>query len=176
MTDPASEPEDDRPIVPAGWRPTVAEPVPVVRCTVIKKDGKRCGRWSLRGATVCYAHGGRLNNVKEHADAVVEGARMRIIGLADLAIDQLEDLVQNGTAEKIRLDAARDLLDRANVKGAIDINVEVQQTESAADRMKARLQEAAKRLETKTVDESDLHLEDDTIVDAEIVSDPNEDE
>src|SRR5690606_17130066 len=127
-------------------------PVPVVRCTVIKKNGKRCERWSLRGATVCHAHGGRLKNVKEHAEAVVEGARMRLIGLSDLAIDQLEDLVQNASAEKIRLDAAKDILDRNGVKGAMEINVEVQHTESAADRLASRLAEAAERLTAKKIE------------------------
>lgn len=133
--------------IPAGWRPTVSEPVPVVRCTAIKSNGERCKRWSLRGATVCYTHGGRLNGVSEHAAAVVEGAKLRLIGLTDLAIDQLEDLVRNGSAEKIRLDAARDILDRAGAKGAVEINVEVTQSETAADRVRAKLLETAKRLE-----------------------------
>lgn len=156
--------------IPAGWRPTAAEPVPVVRCTAIKSNGERCGRWSLRGATICYTHGGRLNNVQEHAAAVVEGAKLRLIGLTDLAIDQLEDLVRNGSAEKIRLDAARDILDRAGAKGAVEISVEVTQTETAADRVRAKLVETAKRL--KKAEEKDyqsqIEIADEDIVDAVI--------
>ena len=97
---------------------------------------------------------------------------MRLIGLSDLAIDQLEDLVQNGTAEKIRLDAANSILDRNGIKGAMEINVEVQQTESAADRMKHRLEQIAARLEPKTTEDS--AEEDGEVVDAEIVEDESD--
>lgn len=166
-------PEDDgRPTVPAKWRPTPAEPVPVVRCTAIKKNGERCARWSLRGATVCVSHGGRLPNIVDHANAVVEGARMRLIGLSDMAIDVLEDLAYNSNNEKIRLDAAKDILDRNGVKGAIEINMDVQHTESAADRMKHRLEQIAARLETKN--ETDSAEEDGEVVDAEIVDDESD--
>jgi hypothetical protein len=102
----------------------------------------------------------------DHAAAVVEGARIRLIGLSDLAIDQLEDLVQNGSAEKIRLDAANSILDRNGIKGAIDINVEVQQVESPADRLAARLAEAAERLTAQKEDP----------VEAVLTSDEDEDE
>src|SRR5690606_17599570 len=32
--------------IPVGWKPTFDKPVPVVRCTAIKEDGKQCNRWS----------------------------------------------------------------------------------------------------------------------------------
>jgi len=101
---------------------------------------------------------------------------MRLIGLSDLAIDQLEDLVQNASAEKIRLDAAKDILDRNGVKGAMEINVEVQHTESAADRLASRLAEAAERLTSKKIEpavpaDADTGTDtDEDIVDAELDS------
>src|SRR4030095_11889824 len=68
--------------VPMGWKPTLAEPVPVVRCTGMStQSGERCKRWSLRGTTVCKIHGGQLPNVQEHANAIVESARMRLFGM-----------------------------------------------------------------------------------------------
>lgn len=145
--------------VPVSWRPTPREPVPVVRCTTIKSNGERCKRWSLRGATVCYRHGGSLPNVQEHAAAVVEGARLRLIGLTDLAIDQIEDLMENATQDAIRLKAAQDVLDRAGVKGAIEIDITTRQEESAVDRVRARLAEISDR----------MHPAEDDIVDVEIV-------
>jgi len=102
---------------------------------------------------------------------------MRLIGLADPAIDQLEDLVKNASAEKIRLDAARDILDRIGVKGALEVNVEVQKTESAADRLAARLAEAAERLTAQQEEPSEAVLlaadpdtpdDDEDVVDAEV--------
>lgn len=175
---PPSGDDKQGPIVPSGWRPTASEPVPVVRCTTIKKNGERCKRWSLRGVSVCVAHGGRLPNVQEHAAAVVEGAKLRLIGLTDLAIDQLEDLVRNGSAEKIRLDAARDILDRAGAKGAVEINVEVTQTETAADRVRAKLLETARRLEKAGEKNYQSHIENadestDDIIDA-LIEDEDE--
>jgi hypothetical protein len=172
----AKTPEGQGSNIPLGWRPTVAEPVPVVRCTAVKKNGDRCKQWSLRGTTICYAHGGRLNNVQEHAAAVVEGAKLRLIGLTDLAIDQLEDLVRNGSAEKIRLDAARDILDRAGAKGAVEINVEVTQTETAADRVRAKLLETARRLEKAGEKNYQSHIENADIDSEDIVDALIEDE
>lgn len=146
-----SEYQDETPreVIPAGWKPTAAEPIPPVQCTVTAKStGKRCKRWSLRGATVCVKHGGRLPNVAAHAEAAVESARMRLIGLADTMVDVLEDLALNSTADQVRLGAARDVLDRANVKGDTKIDVKVEHSlETAAERTRRHLEETAKRLE-----------------------------
>lgn len=152
----------DMPDIPAGWRPTPSEPVPVVRCTAIKKDGERCRRFSLRGATVCIKHGGQLPNVQEHARAVVEAAKLRIYGLSDEAIDVIYDLMQNSSADKIRLDAAKDLLDRANVKGPQEVEVTVRSEESPADKIRRRLAETKERLnapmQVRVLDESSEEL------------------
>jgi len=95
-------PDSQDSTTPVGWVPTVAKPIPVVRCTQIKKDGERCGRWSIRGHTKCLSHGGRLPSVKAHAEAAVEAARLRLIDLADPAVDVLSDLMNNqGTSEAI---------------------------------------------------------------------------
>lgn len=132
--------------IPLGWRPTPNAPVPVVRCTAIKKDGNRCRRFSLRGTNVCIKHGGQLPDVQAHAKAVVEAAKLRIYGLTDEAIDVVYDLMQNSSADKIRLDAAKDLLDRANVKGPQEVEVTVKSEESPAEKIRRRLAETADRL------------------------------
>lgn len=149
--------------VPADYRKTLAEPVPVARCrSIARSTGERCRRWGLRGTTkivpqddgtimvggLCQKHGGSLPNVQEHAAAVIEAARLRIIGLADMAVDVLEDLALNSTADQVRLGASRDLLDRANVKGTTEIDVKVEHTlETAADRTRRHLEETAERLQ-----------------------------
>lgn len=140
--------------IPAGWKPTVAAPVPVVRCTGIVRQGpntgQRCPKWSLRGATVCLSHGGHLPSVKEHAQAVVEAARMRMIGLTDDAIDAIEDLVSNPqTQAAVRLKAATEILDRAGIKGAPDLAITVEHTISASDTIAEKLKSMALRLTPK---------------------------
>lgn len=146
--------------VPAGWKPTIAAPVPVVRCTGKVRngpnEGERCPKWSIRGATVCLQHGGHLPSVKEHAQSVVEAARMRMIGLTDDAIDAIEDLVTNpGTQAQVRLKAATEILDRAGIKGAPDLTVVVEHTVSAADTIAEKLKSIATRL-TPKADPEDL--------------------
>lgn len=161
--------DSDGPIIPATWKPTLNEPVPVIRCTAIKRDGDRCKRWSLRGTNVCVKHGGQLPTVQEHAAAVVEAARLRIINMTDQAVDVLQDLMVNAAAEKIRLDAARDVLDRAGVKGALEIDLTVSQGESAADRARRMLEDTATRMAEKIQDQQERDA--DNVVDGELVED-----
>lgn len=156
--------------VPMGWKPTVAEPVPVVRCTgTIRngdRQGERCTKWSVRGATVCIKHGAQLPNVKEHAAAIVEAARMRLIGLTDEAIDAIEDIISSPTTQaQVRLKAATEILDRAGIKGAPDLTVTVEHTVSAADTIAEKLKGIAARIAKPEDDE--LIDEGEKIVDAD---------
>jgi hypothetical protein len=143
--------------VPKAWKPTRAEPVPVVRCTKIKKDGNQCGRWSLRGTNVCIKHGGRLPDVQAHAAAVVENARLRIFGMADEATDALHDLIQPGTAEGVRLKAATEILDRAGVRGGVEITVDDQRSGDPTAELTSRLNRLAKGIIDGEVLEAKAH-------------------
>lgn len=144
--------------VPAGWKPTVSEPVPVVRCTgTIRngdKKGQQCGNWSLRGATVCIVHGGRLPNVRKHAEEVREAAKLRLLGLSDMAIDTLEDLADaQGTAgPAVRLKAATEILDRAGIKGGVDVAVTHEVRANPSEEIAKRLAGIAKRLTPEEVE------------------------
>lgn len=148
--------------IPMGWKPSAAEPVPVVRCSAMSNTtGERCKKWSLRGTTVCVSHGARLPSVSAHAEAVVDAARLRLMGLADSAVDVLEDLIQKGTNEQIRLKAAENVLNRVGIRDGMDLSVEVKHTVSASDSIADRLKSMAARLNPEE------ELEE--IVDAEVV-------
>jgi phosphoglycolate phosphatase-like HAD superfamily hydrolase len=138
--------------IPVGWKATAQEPVPVVRCTANRRDGERCKRWSLRGATVCQKHGGSLPNVKAHAEAVVESARMRLMGLADEAVDVLEELLQPGTTENVRMKAVENVLDRVGLKSAVEVKVEVTDGVAPSETINERLSQIAARLAPKPVE------------------------
>lgn len=148
--------------IPMGWKPTAAEPVPVIRCVAPlrngPKKGEQCPNWSLRGATVCISHGGRLPNVRKHAEEVREAARMRILGLSDMAIDTLEELADaQGTAgAAVRLKAATELLDRAGIKGGIEMNVTHEVRSNPSEEIAKRLAGIAKRLGPKEIEPEDL--------------------
>lgn len=120
------------------------------------------------------SHGAQLPNVKEHAQAVVEAARMRMIGLTDMAIDAIEDLVENATSDAVRLKAATEVLDRAGIKGAPDLQIVVENRQSAAEIIAERLASMSKRMEADKKREAET-MEDlgeqGEIDDAEIVVD-----
>ena len=150
--------------LPANFKPTENAPVPVVQCTTIKKDGQRCRRFSIRGATVCHRHGGNLPGVQERAAAIIEAARMRLVSSADDAIDTLEDLLKPGTAEAVRLKAATEVLDRVGIKGGFDLNVEV--TNHGPDPA-AQVRERLARLHTP----AEIEPAEEDIQDAEVIED-----
>lgn len=157
--------------IPLGWKPTPAEPVPVVRCVTIKKNGERCKRWSLRGYNKCYRHSGsgNLPNVQKYCDNVIEAARLRLLDNADYAIDVLEELMQPGTSEGVRLKASTEVLDRAGVRGGFEVDTEVTVTVSAADTIAERLSKLRKGAEASAVRKQQM-IEDE-VIDADIVED-----
>jgi len=166
--------------IPLRWKPTPSEPIPVVRCTQIKRNGSRCKRWSYRGATKCVTHldnNGKLKNVREHADAIVEAARLRMLDNTDLAIDTLEKLMEPGTSEGIRLKSATEILDRAGIRGGFDLNVEVTHNENPADEIASRLTKLAEGAATVKRMRAEVehdHEDPSDVVDAEII--PEEDD
>lgn len=153
-------------------------PVQVIRCTATARStGQRCGRWSLRGSNVCAKHGGQLPTVKAHAQAVVEAARLRLLDMADQAIDVIEDLSLNATAEQVRLKASTEILDRSGIRGGTEVLVAVEdnRTETAAERTMRHLEETSKRLEDfkKAAEEKAAKSAADgsDVIDAELVED-----
>ncbi len=147
--------------VPSGWKPTLKQPLPVVRCTGINRNGdrkgERCGRWSIAGATVCMVHGGRLPPVKLAAERKVEAAKLRILEDSHLAVDTLFELLAKGTADNIRLGAARDILDRANIKTGFEVEVTVNGGELPSDKIMKKLASMRKaEEEPETVEEPPL--------------------
>lgn len=129
---------------------------------MIKRDGERCKRWSLRGTTVCVKHGAQLKTVADHAAAVVDSARLRLVDLSTDAVDVLEQLFQPGTAEGIRLKAATEVLDRAGIRGGFELDVEVSANIDPREIIAMRLKEIRER--TGMVEQHD-------VIDGEVVPD-----
>jgi len=113
--------------IPLGWKPTVAKPLPALRCQHIKRDGERCRKWGVPGTGGwCLKHGAALPAVRKAAESRVAEARVRMMGLAPDMLDILYELTKPGVQDGIRLKAAQDLLDRAGLKAGMDINVTVE--------------------------------------------------
>lgn len=131
-----------------GWRgPTSNRPLPTVRCTRIKKNGEQCKNRSIRGLGldggrgVCRIHGGQLPSVKAHANKIVQAARMELLNSVPDAVSQIVGLVQNSNDEKIILAAAKEVLDRAGVRGGVEIQVDVNQGASPSEVLWEKLSE-----------------------------------
>jgi hypothetical protein len=92
------------------------------RCTHIKDDGIRCMLWSSgrpKDDGMCRIH---LRSVKHKTSDDIERARQKLTQAAPYAVDMLEDLMENAESEPVKLKAATEILDRAGVRGGIEID------------------------------------------------------
>lgn len=99
--------------------------LPKVTCSARRTNGDPCKRPPIKGATVCRAHGGAAPQVRAKA-------QVRLLMASDLAAKKLIELMSSAKVpDAVKLTAARDLLDRANVVGTqqVEIRAEVQSWE-----------------------------------------------
>jgi hypothetical protein len=106
-------------------------------------------------------HGASLPNVQAAAAKKVEAAKLRLIEDADLAVDTLFELLKPGTADNVKLGAAKEILDRSGIKGTLDVNIEVSHANPSEDILKKLAimrdrAEAAKAEEAEIVDAEEL--------------------
>lgn len=118
---------------------------------------------------MCFIHGGSLPSVKNKAEATLLSVRMMLVQNAPKALEQVIDLSQNASAEAIRLKASTEILDRAGIKGGVDISVEVTNNVSAADEIKKKLSLMAERMG------ADTKQAEDDLADLGEVDEPQED-
>src|SRR3954447_6857718 len=97
---------------------------PAVKCGASRSDGAPCGRWAGRGGHRCPVHGANLPSVKAAYQRRVDEARMRIVTLADPALDTLERaLADKDSGVAVR--AAQAVLDRVVPKPQAGVSVVV---------------------------------------------------
>jgi hypothetical protein len=92
------------------------------RCRQIKDDGIRCMLWSsgrVKDDGLCRIH---LRSTKHKTSDDIERARQKLVQAAPYAVDMLEDLMENAESEPVKLKAATEILDRAGVRGGIEID------------------------------------------------------
>lgn len=146
------------------------------RCRYIKADGIRCLLWHAgrsRDDSLCRTH---LGAVKNQTGGAVEKARERIQQAAPAAVDVLEELMESATSEPVRLGAAKEILDRAGVRGGTDVDVKMSiemkpASETIRERLEVLREGAQKRAEVMHALENPRDTEEDDTVDAEVVDD-----
>jgi len=98
------------------------------RCRVIKSDGIRCMLWSsgrLKDDGLCRVH---LRTQRKPGEDV-ERARRKLMQSAPYAVDKLEELMESAESEPVRLKASTEILDRAGVRGGMDIGLDIEVTD-----------------------------------------------
>lgn len=132
------------------WHPTERQPFRPVRCTGVTKNGVRQGRQcphpAILGASVCAKHGAQLPVVRQAAIRRTEEARLRLIDSSHDAVDTLVDLMKNSGSDPVRLGAAKEVLDRAGVRGGIDVAVEVTERQDPAAVLRAKISQVRERV------------------------------
>jgi hypothetical protein len=95
------------------------------RCNQIKDDGIRCMLWSSgrpKDDGLCRIH---LRSTKHKTSDDIERARNKLMQAAPYAVDKLEELMEYAESEPVQLKAATEILDRAGVRGGIEIDSNV---------------------------------------------------
>ena len=137
------------------------------RCRQIKDDGIRCMLWSSgrpKDDGLCRIH---LRSVKHKTSDDIERARQKLVQAAPYAVDMLEDLMENAESEPVKLKAATEILDRAGVRGGIEIDSTVNlDVRPAASVIAERIQRLAQGALEANARLAQAGIE---IVDAEVV-------
>ena len=143
------------------------------RCRQIKDDGIRCLLWSSgrpKDDGLCRIH---LRSTKHKTSDDIERARAKLTQAAPYAVDVLEQLMETAESEPVKLKAATEILDRAGVRGGVEIdtsvNIDVRPAAQVIAERLDRLAQGAIETAAKLAD-AGLHVEPDPdIVDADVV-------
>ena len=133
--------EQDEPIASDKRKPTALPH----RCRQVKDDQIRCMLWSsgrLKDDGLCRVH---LRHVRKNPSDDIERARKKLMQAAPYAVDVLEDLMQFAASEPVKLKASTEILDRAGVRGGVELdgNISVTDGRPAAEIIAERLSRLA---------------------------------
>ena len=93
--------------------------VPERQCSAHQRDGSRCKNAAIQGGTVCGYHGG-------NAPAVKAKARLRLEMASDRLARQLLNVTTDpNVADRVKLAAIKDALDRSGLAAKNAVSVEV---------------------------------------------------
>lgn len=151
---------------PSPKRAPLAQPA---RCRTVKTDGLRCMLWSsgrIKDDGLCRVH---LKSQRKSGEDI-ERARRKLIQAAPYAVDMLEELMESAVSEPVKLKASTEILDRAGVRGGMEIDVGLDVSDSRspaqiiAERL-ARLSDGAMRTaralsETEDIADAEVVVED----------------
>ena len=137
------------------------------RCRIVKDDGIRCMLWGSGRPIddgMCRVH---LRSESKKTSDDIERARERLQQAAPYAVDQLEALMLEAESEPVKLKAATEILDRAGIRGGVEIDSNVNiDVRPAADIIQERLARLSANAVTSAVDAINNGA---NVIDAEVV-------
>lgn len=143
------------------------------RCRQVKDDGIRCLLWSSgrpKDDGLCRIH---LRSTKKNPSDDIERARAKLVQAAPYAVDILEDMMINAESEPVKLKAATEILDRAGVRGGVEVdttvNLDVRPAASVIAERLDRLAQGAIATAARLAEAGLLVEPDKEIIDAEVV-------
>jgi len=113
--------EQDEPQVSAKRKPTALPH----RCRAVKDDGIRGMLWTSgrpKDDGLCRVH---LRTQSRKPSDDIERARQRLMQSAPFAVNVLEELMETAESEPVKLKAATEILDRAGVRGGVELDTTV---------------------------------------------------
>lgn len=156
--------------------PKPSRPLHSTRCVATAlRTGQRCRRWAVIGFTKCEKHSGygRLANLKEYRERVLERARLDLLRTAPYAVETLAELVRDTDVNPaVRLKASTEVLDRVGVRGGVELDVTVRdEGASPADMIRARLDRLAASMALPAAPAPAPSASESEILDAEVLDD-----
>lgn len=152
---PIEVPGNDEPVLPKDVQKEVAVADAKVLCGYRNHRGEGCTSEAVPGAGRCGRHGGAITDPEVRRSFLLV-AFTKIIDGSRVAVDALLDVAENGRSEMARVQAAKELLDRAGVQQ--DQHVHIHNPEEGVseddmlDALRDRLLETRSRLRLAAVD------------------------
>jgi len=141
-------------VVPEAVSKEVSAANAIVLCGYRNHRGEGCVSPAVEGAGRCGRHGGAITDPEVRRSFLLV-AFAKVIDGSRVAVDALLDVAENGRSEMARVQAAKELLDRAGVQQ--DQHVHIHRPEEDAskddlvDELRRRLSTAADRLRITAV-------------------------
>lgn len=158
-----------------------------VLCGYRNHRGEGCIRPAVEGAGRCWAHGGAITDPEVRRSFLLV-AFAKVIDGSRIAVEALLDVAENGRSEMARVQAAKELLDRAGVQQDQHVHIHKPDEDAPESELVAaireQLAETKNRLRLHAIEppskplESSTHTpqprfeltgSDDDIVDAEVI-------
>jgi hypothetical protein len=109
---------DEAAVESISWK----HPSPVSQCEFVGKTGRQCARAPVPGATRCPGHGGALVN-EDTRRALLLTSYLKLVEATDVAVDALVDVAANSRNDLARVQASKEILDRAGLTSEVQISV-----------------------------------------------------